>query len=176
MAKREISDREKQIIALAQDRYQAAEGCVRGISDGDIDIDDDALVSEGDENGCFVAAWVWVRFDGTPLDKKASPKLDTTPETEPDPEEANDWKREKLEEMGYFCGPRDARLNTDFPGAFMVTEDDFEEGHYKLPTRDASNGPWCIVGDDLAELIDEAWEEHREGTDDPDTTPETATD
>jgi hypothetical protein len=70
--------REEQIIELARLRYQDSEGRVRGISDGDIDIDDDALISENDdphENGCFVAAWVWVEFDGSPFDKTVSKPL-----------------------------------------------------------------------------------------------------
>lgn len=38
-------------------------------SDGELEIDDNAIVSEGDENGAYVAAWVWVSFDGTRLSK-----------------------------------------------------------------------------------------------------------
>lgn len=37
--------------------------------DGEIEIDDGAVVSEGDDNGAYVAAWVWVGFGGTELDK-----------------------------------------------------------------------------------------------------------
>jgi hypothetical protein len=59
---------------------------------------------------------------------------------------------------GFVVGLRDPRLNTDFPGQFMVVDDLHEES--ELPTRDGSNGPWCIVGDDLAKLIDEAFECH----------------
>jgi hypothetical protein len=36
----------------------------------DIEIDDNAKLSEGDDNGCFVAAWVWVDLSGTPLDRE----------------------------------------------------------------------------------------------------------
>ena len=34
------------------------------------EIDDDAIVSEGDDNGAYVMAWVWVDFEGTDLDKE----------------------------------------------------------------------------------------------------------
>lgn len=33
------------------------------------EVDDDAKVSEGDDNGAYVQAWVWVSFAGTALDK-----------------------------------------------------------------------------------------------------------
>jgi hypothetical protein len=62
------SEREKQIIALAKEHYEGSSQA----SDGDINVDDDAVVSEGEENGAYVAAWVWVRFAGTPLDKEAA--------------------------------------------------------------------------------------------------------
>lgn len=39
-------------------------------TDEDIDIDADATLSEGDDNGCYVSAWVWVCFAGTPYDKE----------------------------------------------------------------------------------------------------------
>lgn len=35
----------------------------------ELEIDDDAKLSEGDDNGCWVQAWMWVDFTGTPLDK-----------------------------------------------------------------------------------------------------------
>lgn len=55
-----------------------------------------------------------------------------------------------LRAYGWTVGPRDPRLNRKFSGKFMVVEP-FEED--ELPTDDGSNGPWCIVGDDLPELI-----------------------
>lgn len=55
-----------------------------------------------------------------------------------------------LESYGFTVGDRDPRLNTDFTGKFMVVEPYDERD---LPTKDASNGPWCVVGDDLEELI-----------------------
>jgi hypothetical protein len=38
--------------------------------DGELEIDDVAIVSEGDDNGAYVMSWRWVSFEGTPLDKK----------------------------------------------------------------------------------------------------------
>jgi hypothetical protein len=40
----------------ARDSYT---GCGGHYSDGDIDVDEDAVVSESDE-GAYVAAWVWI--------------------------------------------------------------------------------------------------------------------
>ena len=34
------------------------------LSEGECEVDDDAIVSMGDENGCYVAAWVWTPFKG----------------------------------------------------------------------------------------------------------------
>ena len=64
-------------------------------------------------------------------------------------------KIEFLEKYQFAMGPRDYRLNTKFPGAFMVVEP-FDEN--ELPTEDGSNGPWCVVGDDLNFLIDRSYE------------------
>lgn len=58
-----------------------------------------------------------------------------------------------LRSYGWTVGERNSRINTDYPGAFMCAEP-FEAD--ELPTRDGSNGPWCIVGDDLPALVDEA--------------------
>lgn len=56
------SVRNKLILALARKDREC---------EGSTEIDDDAEVSEGDDNGAYVQAWVWVEFDGTPLDKEA---------------------------------------------------------------------------------------------------------
>lgn len=37
--------------------------------EGEIEIDSDALVSDGADNGAYVQAWVWVPFNGTALCK-----------------------------------------------------------------------------------------------------------
>jgi hypothetical protein len=63
-------------------------------------------------------------------------------------------KRRALEAYGFVIGPRDTRLNRRYPGAFMVA-DSYEDS--ETPTEDGSNGPWCIVGDDLGDLITTAF-------------------
>lgn len=37
--------------------------------EGELEFDDDAVASEGDDNGAYLQAWVWVDFGGTSLDK-----------------------------------------------------------------------------------------------------------
>jgi len=63
--------------------------------------------------------------------------------------------REVLEDYGFVIGERDPRLSTDYSGKYMVAESYDED---ELPTRDGSNGPWCVVGDNLDELIKDAYE------------------
>jgi hypothetical protein len=65
-------------------------------------------------------------------------------------------KKKELTEHCWKFGKRDERLNTNYAGKFMVAED-FDEEDFELPTLDAGNGPWCIVGDDLDLLINEAY-------------------
>lgn len=55
-----------------------------------------------------------------------------------------------LEDFGFVIGNRDPRLNTNYPGRYMVVEAHDES---ELPTEDGRNGPWCVVGDDIDELI-----------------------
>jgi hypothetical protein len=50
------------ILDLARDQHGSEQ----------IKIDDGALLSKGDDNGCFVSAWVWTDFTGTALDKSAT--------------------------------------------------------------------------------------------------------
>jgi hypothetical protein len=38
--------------------------------DGECEIDHNAVISEGDDNGAYVQAWVWVEFAGSQLDKE----------------------------------------------------------------------------------------------------------
>lgn len=40
--------------------------------EGGLEIDGDAAISEGDDNGAYVAAWLWVDFAGTKFDKEAA--------------------------------------------------------------------------------------------------------
>ena len=45
----------------------------KGTSDRFVEIDDDideTSISEGEDNGAWVKAWVWVDFEGTDLDKE----------------------------------------------------------------------------------------------------------
>ena len=63
-------------------------------------------------------------------------------------------KQAQLQRAGFVIGQRDPRINTNYPGQFMVAEW-YEES--QLPTKDGSNGPWAIVGDNLDDLIDEAF-------------------
>ena len=55
-------DRRLAIIELAKEQHPC---------DG-IEIDSDAKLSEGDDNGCYVAAWVWTDFNGTPFEKPST--------------------------------------------------------------------------------------------------------
>ena len=57
----ENEDRREVIVEMAKDEHQ---------DDGTCEIDPDAQTSEGSDNGCYVAAWVWVDFTGTPFDKR----------------------------------------------------------------------------------------------------------
>lgn len=56
----EERERNEKIIALARKHER----------EGEIEIDDDAVVSEGDDNGAYVQAWIWVSFYDTELDKE----------------------------------------------------------------------------------------------------------
>jgi len=44
--------------------------------EGAIEFDDDAVVSEGSDNGAYVEGWIWVDFEGTPLDKAKDEQRD----------------------------------------------------------------------------------------------------
>lgn len=39
------------------------------ICDGELEIDDNAVVSHGTDNGAYVQAWVWVSFANSRFDK-----------------------------------------------------------------------------------------------------------
>jgi hypothetical protein len=58
-------DRVAEIVALAGGAS----------TEGETEVDDNAIVSEGDDNGAYVSAWVWVSFAGTRLDKEADTAL-----------------------------------------------------------------------------------------------------
>ena len=55
-------NREEKIRQLAKDEYEV---------EGEIEIDSNATLSEGDDKGCYVSAWVWVSFADTEFDKDA---------------------------------------------------------------------------------------------------------
>lgn len=59
-------ERAEKIVQMARDEYY---------SGGAIEIDetDDPVsqLSEGEDNGCYVKAWVWVDFEGTEFDKES---------------------------------------------------------------------------------------------------------
>ena len=57
----EAEERRSEIIELAREQRQ---------EEGLVEIDDTAQVSEADDNGCYVAAWVWVDFADSKFDKE----------------------------------------------------------------------------------------------------------
>jgi hypothetical protein len=66
-----------------------------------------------------------------------------------------------LKSFGFTVGDRNPDLNTDFQGAKMVVEATVDDiGDYDLPTADGSDGPWCVVGDDLNDLVDRAMDDY----------------
>ena len=67
MNAKEAKAREADILAVAG--RSGAFNCDHGIEIGD-PLDAHVMVSEGEDNGAYVRAWVWVSFEGTPLDKE----------------------------------------------------------------------------------------------------------
>ena len=63
------SERDEMIIDLAIEQGLFTDGEVELGNEGDT-----AMVSEGDDNGAYVRAWVWVDFAGTDLDKETGEK------------------------------------------------------------------------------------------------------
>ncbi len=57
---------------------------------------------------------------------------------------------EKVRAIGLLAGDRDRKRNRAFSGSFMVAEP------YDKATDDANEGGFCIVGNDLLSLLDEA--------------------
>jgi len=56
------SPRDQKILDLARQN--------ENLRDGELELDDNAIISEGEDNGAYVQVWMWVPFDGTPLDKE----------------------------------------------------------------------------------------------------------
>jgi hypothetical protein len=63
-------------------------------------------------------------------------------------------KLDALIRWGFVVGERNPLINMLYPGEFMVAESHEQSD---LPTQDGANGPWCIVGEDLPALVNEAW-------------------
>ena len=63
------------------------------------------------------------------------------------------YKAQRLYSMGYYIGPRDPERNKAFNGRYMVCADVFEG-----PSDDASDTRFCVVGDNLDELVNEAYD------------------
>lgn len=59
-------------------------------------------------------------------------------------------KQQCLHDYGFVIGLRDPRVNRNYAGRYMVVE---AHNPCELPTDDGSNGPWCVVGNDLTALI-----------------------
>ena len=57
----EAEERRSEIIELTRQEHER---------EGRIEIDDNAQLSEGNDNGCYVQAWVWAGFAGTKFDKE----------------------------------------------------------------------------------------------------------
>lgn len=66
----------------------------------------------------------------------------------------DDHKLIWLKAYGFVIGDRDPKINTNFSGNYMVSE---QYGPDEVPTKDGRNGPWCVVGNDLKILIDAAY-------------------
>lgn len=56
----ETDDRRLEIVELARNEHQ---------EDGEVEINGNAQLSEGTDNGCYVTAWVWVGFRGAKFDQ-----------------------------------------------------------------------------------------------------------
>ena len=70
----EADDRRQEIVELARNEHQKY---------GEVEIDDNAQLSEGNDNGCYVQAWVWVSFEGTRFDKEKDQTDEQTESAKP---------------------------------------------------------------------------------------------
>jgi hypothetical protein len=65
----ERDDRQRRIGDLARQRLTY---------EGELEIDDTTVISEADDNGSYVMAWVWLGFGGVPgLDKELDKGTET---------------------------------------------------------------------------------------------------
>ena len=67
-----------------------------------------------------------------------------------------DQQRTWLMNHGFVIGARDRRRNTDYEGDFMVAHPIEDES--LLPTTDARDGGFCVVGEDLDQMVREAFD------------------
>ena len=69
----EAEERRSDIVELAREQRQ---------EEGAVEVDDDAVLREGNDNGCYATAWVWVDFADTKFDKeKGNRETQTTAPT-----------------------------------------------------------------------------------------------
>jgi len=66
------------------------------VTDGEVEIDADARLSEGNDNGCYVSAWVWCPFEGTEFDTECE-------DDEPECLEVSDEELIDTPEAGLMC-------------------------------------------------------------------------
>ena len=67
MSKKKLGMTDAQFVKRAQKLYQ---------DDGEVEVDDGAVVSRGSDMGAYVQAWVWVD-DDVPSDRRKSKPKDT---------------------------------------------------------------------------------------------------
>ena len=65
--------------------------------------------------------------------------------------------KQELEAHGFFVGKRDPKRNRAFKGEFMVCD---LEALKLPPSDDASTSGFCIVGNNLAALVVDAYNLH----------------
>lgn len=61
MTKKNKKTRKERIFELARNNPM--------LRDGELELDENAKISEGDDNGAYIQTWMWVSFDDTDLDK-----------------------------------------------------------------------------------------------------------
>ncbi len=67
---KKFSDRADSADRDAKIRFIANDGGTEAtLRDGELELDDNAVISEGEDNGAYVMAWIWVDFAGTEFDK-----------------------------------------------------------------------------------------------------------
>lgn len=57
----EAEERRQKIIEIAE--------TMNWVGEGQVEIDADARLSEGDDNGCYVSGWIWCDYTDTEFDK-----------------------------------------------------------------------------------------------------------